>query len=127
MRETARTVPGCIRPRSRNTRQSARLQELKGIDCFLGTGDQDQLVAKAAGMLQAFDGSVKGDDAGSQGAIGLSDPGRRRLEPCLGLVHLFGHLVLGVAKVDDRPRLSPRWALIRARLPMPKFSTCQTS
>ena len=42
---------------------------------------------------------------GAQGAIGLDDPGRRRLEPRVGLVHVLGHHVLGPAEVDDGPRL----------------------
>ena len=40
------------------------------------------------------------------GAIGLDDPGRRRLHARVGLVHLFGHHVLGIAEVDDGPRLT---------------------
>ena len=81
------------------------LQELERVDRLLRPADQDQDVAEPAGLLQALEGPVEGDDAGAEGAIGLDDPGRRRLDARVGPVHLLRHHVLGVEEVDDGQRL----------------------
>ena len=48
---------------------------------------------------------VEGDDARAQGAVGLEDPGRRRLDARQGPGHVRRHHVLGVAELDDGLRL----------------------
>ena len=55
--------------------------------------------------LQALEVAVEGDDGRAQGAIGLADPGRRRLETRLGPGHVRRHLVLDLEELDDGPRL----------------------
>ena len=71
------------------------LQELEGEDRFLRPVDQHQDVAQSGGLPQALEVPVEGDDARAQGAIGLDDAGRRRLDPRLGPGHVGRHACPG--------------------------------
>src|SRR5271166_5663819 len=68
---------------------------------------------------RALDGAIQGDDAGAQGAIGLDDPGRRRLEIRMGPVYLLRHHVLGLEECDRGQRLEAALGLDHREVAQP--------
>ena len=97
------------------------------VDRFLRPVDQDQDVAETGGLSQALEVAVEGDDGRAQGAIGLADSGRRRLEPRRAAVTSAATLSWALKSSMMARDSSPRCSLIRARLPIPKASNCHMS
>ena len=81
----------------------SHLQQLKGVDHFLGPIDQLQDIAKSLSLSQSLQALVERVESGAQRALRLSDTGGRRLKISLDLSDFRCDVVLNVEQFGDFP------------------------